>query len=167
MPGKYYNMETSPSTDPRQILQSIRIVFYAIVAGLFMFILVMFGLGRAGLPAFGGRSLGDALLIVILFAGAIIISFAEKSYKKRIAAAQATGLTLTDKLNRYRGALIFFLAICEGLGLFASIIYFLTHDERFLAVAGIILLGLLLKRPQKSRIFKELQLSSMEQLELN
>jgi len=88
-------------------------------------------------------------------------------YAKRIAAAQTTGLSLMHKLNIYRAALMLYLALCEGAGLFAVIVYFLTGNKLLLAVAAIVLLAMLLKRPEKSKIFNELQLSSQEQMELN
>jgi uncharacterized membrane protein len=63
--------------------------------------------------------------------------------------------------------LIFYLALCEGAGLFAIIVYFLTGNKLLLIAIAIVLLAMLVKRPEKFKIFNELQLSSEEQSELN
>jgi hypothetical protein len=113
------------------------------------------------------ESLTNIFLAVVLFIAVISLTVAARMYAKRITAAHATGLSLMDKLNIYRAALILYLALCEGAGLFAVIVYFLTGNMLLLIVVAVVLLAMLLKRPEKSKIFNELQLSSEEQMELN
>ena len=132
-----------------------------------MFTIIIFALNFLQTPALFDQSLVRIFFIVVLVIAGISILMATRLYKKRINDALSQGLTLMDKLTVYRAALILYLALCEGAGLFAVIVYFLTGYKLLLIVIGVVLLAMLMKRPEKSKIFNELQLSSQEQLELN
>ena len=137
------------------------------IGGLLIFAIIVFALNYL----LGQGSL-DQSMIRIFFIAVIVIAImsifmAPRLYKKRITDALSPGLSLMDKLNIYRSALIVYLALCEGPGLFAVIVYFLTGYKPLLIVIAVVLLAMLLKRPEKSKIFNDLQLSSQEQLELN
>ena len=160
-------METPVPSRAKEALRSISVFFYAMVGGMLIFAIIVFALNLLEKPALEDESVTNIFLVVVLLIAAISLIVATRIYPKRIAAANVTGLTLMDKLNIYRAALIFYLALCEGAGLFAIIVYFLTGNKLFLIVVGVVLLAMLLKRPEKSKIFNELQLSSQEQLELN
>ena len=160
-------METSTPTKAKDALRAISIFFYAMIGGLLIFSIIVFTLNYLL-----GHGLLDQSMIRIFFIADLIIAamsifMAPRLYKKRITDALSPGLTLMDKLNIYRSALILYLALCEGPGLFAVIVYFLTGYKLLLIVIAVVLLAMLQKRPEKSKIFNELQLSSQEQLELN
>jgi hypothetical protein len=160
-------METPAPSRAKEALRSISVFFYAMAGGMLMFTIIVFALNLLEKPALEDESLTNIFLVVVLFFAAISLTVAARMYPKRIAAAHVAGLSLMDKLNIYRAALIFYLALCEGAGLFAIIVYFLTGNKLLLIVVAVVLLTMLLKRPEKSKIFNELQLSSQEQLELN
>jgi len=132
-----------------------------------MFTVIIFALNFLQTPAFFDQSLVRIFFIVVMAIAAMSIFMATRLYKKRITDALSPSLILMDKLNIYRSALILYLALCEGAGLFAVIVYFLTGYKLLLIVIAVVLLAMLQKRPEKSKIFNELQLSSQEQLELN
>jgi hypothetical protein len=148
-------------------LKAISVFFYSMIGGLLMFTIIIFVMSYFQPPPIADKSVFKTIFIVVLFMAAISLSAAKWLYGKRIAAAQATGLSLMEKLTIYRGALMLYLALCEGAGLFAVIVYFLTGNKLLLAVVGVLVIAMLLKRPEKSKIFNELQLNSQEQLELN
>jgi hypothetical protein len=160
-------METSAPAQPKAALKSISVFFYAMVLGMLTFTIIVFGLNLLEKPSLADDPIVTIFLVIVFVLTLISITVATRMYAKRITAAHATGLSLMDKLNIYRSALILYLALCEGSGLFAVIIYFLTGEKLLLAVIAVVLLAMLLKRPEKSKIFNELQLSSQEQLELN
>src|SRR5687767_7387009 len=137
------------------------------IGGLLIFSIIVFTLNYLV-----GHGLVDPSMVRIFFIAVLVIAtmsifMAPRLYKKQITDALSPGLSLMDKLNIYRSALILYLALCEGAGLFAVIVYFLTGYKLLLIVIAIVALAMLLKRPEKSKIFNELQLSSAEQLELN
>ena len=160
-------METSTSTRAKDALRAISVFFYSMFGGLLMFALIVFALNFLQAPALPDQSLVRIFFIAVLAIAAISIFIATRLYKKRITDALSPGLILMDKLTIYRSALILYLALCEGAGLFAVIVYFLTGYKLLLIVVAVVLLAMLQKRPEKSKIFNELQLSSQEQLELN
>jgi hypothetical protein len=160
-------LETSSPTKAKDALRAISVFFYAMIGGLLIFSIIVFTLNYLV-----GHGLLDPSMIRIFFIAVLVIAtmsifMAPRLYKKRITDALSPGLSLMDKLNIYRSALILYLALCEGAGLFAVIVYFLTGYKPLLIVIAVVLLAMLQKRPEKSKIFNELQLSSQEQLELN
>ena len=160
-------METSSPTKAKDALRAISVFFYAMIGGLLIFSIIVFTLNYLL-----GHGLLDQSMIRIFFIAVLVIAtmsilMAPRLYKKRITDALSPGLILMDKLTIYRSALILYLALCEGAGLFAVIVYFLTGYKPLLIVIAVVLLAMLQKRPEKSKIFNELQLSSQEQLELN
>lgn len=160
-------METPVSSTPGEMLRAIKILFYTLIAGMIMFTVIVFALNFLQEPSLTDKSVARILFTAVLFIAAASLTAAANLYKKRITAAQSFGLPLVEKLNIYRAALIVYLALCEGAGLFAVIVYFLTGNKLLLAVIALVLLAMLLKRPEKQRIFNELQLDSKEQMELN
>ena len=157
----------NPPGTPKQIVKSINILFYAIVIGLVFFSIVIYFLGFIQDPITKEKKVINVLFIAILFIAALLVSIAERLYKKRIIPAKQFGLDLVSKLNIYRTALIVVIAIFEGIGLFACMLYILTGNKLFFGVVALILIGMFLKRPQKLKIFNDLELNSDEQLELN
>jgi hypothetical protein len=160
-------LETSTPTRAKDALRSISVFFYSMIGGLLMFAVLVFALNFLQAPALLDPSLVRIFFIAVLAIAVMSIFMATRLYKKRIADALSPGMILMDKLNIYRSALILYLALCEGAGLFAVIVYFLTGYKLLLIVIAVVLLAMLQKRPEKSKIFNELQLSSQEQLELN
>ena len=160
-------METTTPTKAKDALRAISVFFYAMIGGMLMFTIIIFTLNFLQAPALFDQSLVRIFFFAVLAIAAISIFMASRLYTKRVTDTLAPGLTLMDKLNIYRSALILYLALCEGSGLFAVIVYFLTGYKLLLIVIAVVLLAMLQKRPEKSKIFNELQLSSQEQLELN
>ena len=157
-------METPVPSQPKAALKAISVFFYTMVVGMLIFTIVVFALNFLEKTSLGDESMVTTFLIIVYVITVVSITAATRMYAKRITAAHVTGLSLMDKLNIYRAALVLYLALCEGPGRFAVIIYFLTAEKLLLAVIAVVLLAMLLKRPEKSKIFNELQLSSQEQL---
>ena len=160
-------METTTPTKAKDALRSISIFFYTMIGGLLMFAIIVFALNYLLGHGLLDQSMVRMFFIAVLAIAAMSIFMAPRLYKKRITDTLSPGLTLMDKLDIYRSALILYLALSEGAGLFAVIVYFLTGYKLLLIVIAVVLLAMLQKRPEKSKIFNELQLSSQEQMELN
>jgi hypothetical protein len=155
-----------PST-PKEMLRTINILFFALVIGLTLFTVLVVALGYLMEPPLTDKETARIFFIAVLFMAAVCLSIANYQYKKRMVAAHDLQLTLMEKLNIYRAVLIRYLALCEAAGLFAIIIYFLTGNKPLIIAIAMMLVAMIMKRPEKSRIFNDLQLSSQEQSELN
>ena len=153
---------------PKDAVKSMQILFMALVAGMLMLAIVFIVLNLlADAPLKSDKEFFRIILTVVLFTSTILLTIGDKIFRKRITAARETGVSLIGKLHQYRAALLLYIALAEAAGLFALIIYFLTANKLMLVAAGLILIAMFLKRPEKSKIFNDLQLSSQEQSELN
>lgn len=152
---------------PREHLKAVQILFYVMFGGVIFFAVVMYGLQYLSEPVITEPEQQRIFLIVYLFVASGCLTAASLLFRKRLSSMNDTRISLINKLNNYRAALVIYLALCEGPALFAMILYFLTRSNLFLAAMGICLLAMLLKRPVKNRIFNDLQLNTSEQLELN
>ena len=160
-------MQSPVPTTAKETLRPIRVFFYTMIIGMLLFSIVVVALNFLQEPPIADKAEADIFLVVVVAfaAGGIIV--AQKTCNKRIHEIQTSGMKLIDKLNAYKSALVLYMTICEGGGIFAVIVYYLTVNKWLPVVIGAVLLCMLLKRPEKSKIFNELQLSSEEQAELN
>ena len=160
-------MQSPAPATAKETLRAIRIFFYTLIIGMLLFSIVVSALNFLKKPQIIDKAESDIFLIVVIVMAAGCIMAAHRLYGKRINEIQNSDMKLTGKLEAYRVALVLFMALSEGAGIFAVIVYYLTANQWLLIVIGVVLLSMLLKRPEKSKIFNELQLSSEEQAELN
>ena len=160
-------MQSPVSSTAKETLRAIRVFYYAMICGMLLFSIIVFALNFLLEPSITDKAETDTFLIVVMVMAAGCIMAAHRIYGKRINEIQNSGMKLTGKLEAYRAALILFMALSEGGGIFAVIVYYLTANQWLLIVIVVVLLSMWLKRPEKSKIFNELQLSSEEQAELN
>jgi len=118
-------------------------------------------------PVIISKTIVRNLFLFSLFLSAIFLTLAAVLYRKRTTKAKQPASGLVDKLQKYKSALVVFLAFNEAPAFLSALFYMLTREYLFLIIAGIILINILLKRPDKSRIFNELELNTSEQMELN
>jgi hypothetical protein len=156
----------SPAT-PKQNLRASQILCLALLLGCTFFAAMMLLLNVTQGPTMpDSDNYGDIFLYAAIGIAIICIFIAVTGYNKRIAAAKNLTGSLDDKLNHYRGILIQYMAPCEGAGLFAIIVFFLTGNYQLLIIVAL-MLGLMLYRfPFKAKAIKELGLDWKEQQEL-
>ena len=160
-------MQSPAPATAKETLRAIRIFFYTLIIGMVMFSIIVFALNYLQEPPMTDKAETNVFLTAVLVIASGSIMVAHRIYNKRINEIQNSGMNLMGKLEAYRAALVLYMAACEGGGLFAVIVYYLTANKWLLMVICVVLLSMLLKRPEKSKIFNELQLSSEEQAELN
>jgi hypothetical protein len=74
--------------------------------------------------------------------------------------------TLTAKMGDYRGIAIIRFAMLEGASLFAIIIYLVTADLIFMAMAGLIVLYFIIIKPTVDSVSMDLELDPTEKAKL-
>ena len=117
-------METPVPSSAKDTLRAIKILFYAIAAGLVMFALIVFGLSFFQKPPLTNKVISRIFIVAVLFLVIICFLVGSRLYKKKMVAAQSPALALKDKLDIYRSALTSYLAFYEGAGLFTVIGFF-------------------------------------------
>jgi hypothetical protein len=157
----------TPGT-PKDDIRAMRILCIALMAGALVFALMVIVLNQVSGPAMpeDGKEYNEIFLYVAIGIAVILLLQAIRLYSKKIAVIKDSTVSLREKLNQYRAALILYMALCEMPALFSIIVFFMTGNYIVLAVTGVMLVAMLLRMPQKKKIANELALNFQEQQEL-
>jgi hypothetical protein len=158
-------MQPMPAS-PKDSLRAIKILFYAMLIGVALFTAIVFILIQIQGPLLLDKTLNRVFLAVVLFMTAACLSLSNILYKKQVKAV-GFALPLQQKLEIFRAALVLYMSICEGAAILTAIAFYMTGNFLFLVIIGVILVSMLMRRPENFKIFNELQLDSKEQMELS
>jgi len=81
---------------------------------------------------------------------------AKRSIIRAIEAAKISSNSLSDKLEKYRSALIIYIALSELPIIFCLVISFLTGDFVFQVFAAVLLGYLLAEMPKKEKVLRQI-----------
>jgi hypothetical protein len=96
----------------------------------------------------------------------VCVMSAFSTYNKKIAFIQNSGLSLSQRLDQYRTALITYMALCEGAAIFAIIVFFLTGNFIVLIIVPIVLIAMFRKMPFPKTVIRDLNLDWKDQEDL-
>ncbi len=154
---------------PREKLRGLRILTAALTAGVVIFLLIIAGINRFNIAPLATETKEYHSVILLAMTGLALVAvlLGKYIYQQRLKAIREGNDTLDRKIDKFREAVILYLAICEGMAFFSIIAFMLSGEVRLLLVtAGMLLLMLAryiaLKKPEA-----ELNLSWSEQEELN
>ena len=153
---------------PSQAIRSFKILVGALMIGMSFFALIILLLNQVNGPVMppGPDNINTIFLLIATGLAIICLLAAFMGYNSRMKAIRNSVISLGDKLNQYREALIRYMALCEGPGLFSVIVFFLTGDYMVLIITGVLLIAMFARFPQKQKIIDELALDWKEQQEL-
>ncbi|HEX5652664.1 MAG TPA: hypothetical protein VFX58_06300 [Chitinophagaceae bacterium] len=158
----------TPYQSPKENLKMIRVLFGALVAGVFLFLLMAIFINRVNGPLTTElREFSKYLPGLALSLSLICLFIAVLAYKKGVVEARNLTAPLNEKLNQYRSFLIKYLAFCEGPALFCIVVFIMTGDARILTIAAVLLVAMLAITPSKKRVVNDLNLDWKEQQELD
>ena len=139
----------------------LRIVYIALLAGQVFFLVIITALVEAGGVRLQIDLFGQLLKVIIgvialgsVIAGAFL-------YRKKLGEIDPADSN-SQRLEKYRAAFISRLALCEFPVLFSIILYFMTSDRFFLLSSLILIVYFIFLRPDREKIFEQLQISSIE-----
>ncbi|MBI5856247.1 MAG: hypothetical protein HZB42_01250 [Sphingobacteriales bacterium] len=160
--------ESSDNLPTPQPVRSFKILVAALMIGLSCFALIILLIIQVSGPAMppGPDNINDIFLLAAAGIAVLCLLSAFTGYTKRLKKIRNSVISLDDKLNQYREALILYMALCEVPGILSVIIFFLTGDYKALIITGIMLAAMFAKFPQKQKIINELTLGWKEQQEL-
>lgn len=148
-------------------LRAIRIFFIAIVIGAIAFCIASLFVSKVvELDAPQLRSFENGLLGFMCISCLAAYYYGKKVYNESLVPAKSSLITLKDKLNIYRSALLKFVALCEGAALFGIVLFIITSNYVLLAMAGIMIIVLLTKSPTDKRVFQDIELDWEERQQL-
>jgi hypothetical protein len=148
-------------TQPNEI-KAIRILYLAMLAGQVIFALFATILVETGVVYIGNNSMLPLLQVALIAIAVLTISASFFVFRNRISDIQPEE-ELGKRLEKYRAALIFRMALCELPVVFASIAYILTSNRAFLWMIIILIGNFLFIYPARNKIIDILHLTSEEQ----
>lgn len=161
------NPDSQMPGTPKQDLQAIRIIFFAIIAGALIFAVIVLVLNQLQGPALQNvKKVENILLYVVTGVAAICLPIAMNGYNKGVAVAKNSLISLPIKLNQYRSTLVRYIALCEGPALFSIIAFFMVGNYYLFIITAIMIAAMLAKLPNRQRVLDELALDWKQQQEL-
>ena len=153
---------------PKENLKAIKVLFAALVLGVCSFtgVVVVVNQLKGPLMDTAGLQYNKVFFVAAVVLGGICLVAAHYMYNKKLTLTKNSAVSLKDKLNQYRSALLLYLALCEGAALFSIIAFFLTGNYTVLIITAVMLTAMLVKAPLLKRIVTELNLDWKEQQEL-
>src|SRR5688572_4594249 len=140
-------------------LRTLRILALAMICGVLLFTGVIIALQE-----FEGMSIKEiqpySVYISMILAGISLICYllARYMYKKKIEGARNSSLTVKEKLNHFRAALVIYMALCEVPAILSAILFMLTGDYRLCGIVLIMLAAMAAKFPSRQQVIDELGL---------
>lgn len=143
-----------------EYFKTLKIVHFALAAGIVFFMLMSIFLQYSGFGTIGKEVKNGLLIAVPLFALAGI--FASNIVFKQKLKIIAEHNNLKEKMIIYRSAIIVKLALVEGPAFFTVIAYLITGDLIFLGIIIVLLLIFLIYTPTRNKLINELELSKSD-----
>lgn len=141
-------------------LQSLRILYFAILAGTVMIAAIFYFVSQDSEPILS--ELRGNILVIALFAATICLAISAFMWRKDIAKIRQAGTPLSSMFDAYRAACIKRYAIAEFAAIFAVICYFLSMEPRLYIVVGILIAHFLTMFPTAARIARDLEVSEAD-----
>jgi len=160
------DLQQSSSTYGKDI-RAIRIFFNAILAGTIMFSLIALSLNMMKQTISPFKDPENVILWVAIAMGLTCYAVARTGFNKSIAGAKDSLISLPDKLNQYRTALIRYVALCEMPALFGIILFFITGNYFMFIVTAIMIIAMVAKAPTRQRVINDLALDWQQQGQLD
>jgi hypothetical protein len=158
---------STSSASAKENLRATLIVFFGIVTGVFVFMLVAIFINQVNGPVIPDLNKYYTVVIWCMVAVSIVCLIAgRKMLSKGTAAAKNSLNPLQDKLSQYRSTLIRYLVICEVPALAGVIFFLLTGNFAFQLFSAVFLGFMLGVAPIRRRVVTALELTGSEQSEL-
>lgn len=152
----------------KENLKATLIIFFGIVTGVFVFMLMAIFLNQSNGPFAPGLNKYDTIIVwTIGIFSLVCLVMARKMLWKGLTAAKNSLNPLQDKLTQYRSSLIRYLVICEVPALFGVILFILTGNFVFQVFSAVFLGFMLAVVPSRRRVVAALELNESEQSELD
>ena len=148
-----------------QFFKTLNILHLAMMAGLVFFLAIVTYMHQS--TQIEKIIEVDEMLLVVI---ALIFTFTQFFLGTILFNKKLQGIhmndALDDKLSAYRSDFIIRLALLEGAGFLAVVLYMLSASYFFLGIGLALLLAMILVRPVRSKIADDLHLTSEQRQRL-
>lgn len=164
-------MQNKPAgnTTIKQELRGIRILAAALIIGVTIFAIITVVINQINGAFLDGEMAGIRAYLLPFMSGLALLALlvARNQYQKKIRAIRESSDELWEKIEKYRAAIILYMAICEGMAIFSIILFLNSGEYALLIVTGAMLLLMCARFYAIKGVSAELNLSTQEQEELN
>jgi hypothetical protein len=150
-------MET-PNYSPKSSMQFTRIIYFALIVGLILFLIVALYLSSNSL-AFKIDSEDPFTYVVLLTMVVIPIGYI---YSNKIFKSYKPNSTIKDRLPIYQQGIITRLSFCNGLGLFSVVCLLISSNLYYVIFVAIALAVMIINYPTPEKIGEAVDLTSAE-----
>lgn len=152
-------LRTKTYPDARSAYMALKIIYFALIAGVLGFMAVSFVITtQESVPVMGIK---EVLLIPALLVTLLSIP-AGYLFSSGILAKISADMEFKDKITKYHQVFLPRIATCEGSALFSLVCFLVSANYVFIALAAISLAVMLLLYPSVSRLQADLNLSDSE-----
>jgi hypothetical protein len=152
---------------PKESLRANRILVLSLMTGIVFFTIIVVVVNMGGVPPLRNDAPMRSVFNYAVFGIAFFSLLSAFSiYNKKMTFIQNNSLSLTQRLDQYRAALITYMALCEGAAIFAIIVFFLTGNLIVLIVVPIVLIVMFRKIPFQKNVIRDLNLDWKDQEDL-
>ena len=144
--------------NPKAFYQLIRTIFFALIVGLLLFLIVVLYLHGKNLTFIFDTS-NPFTFVMFLSLIVIPIGF---FYSSKVFKSYRPNSTLKDKLPIYQHGLIMRMAFCEAVGLFSIVCILMLANLYFLIFVAIALGAMITNYPSPEKIGEVMELTPTE-----
>jgi RsiW-degrading membrane proteinase PrsW (M82 family) len=151
---------------PKEIIKSSLIIFYALLAGQIIFLLISLYLVTTGIIKTNSELSLILTIIILIFLSPLLI-IGPIIYRKLISKQTDNLKTLEQKLLLYRQGMIIKLAMVEGATIFSIVCFLITGNFLFVIIAILLISLFFLHKPTLEKFASDFNfpLSVVESLE--
>lgn len=139
-------------------LKTMRIIFFALLAGQLIFIAIAFFIVTNNPPQSQADDMFNIIVPILVGSGLFISNFMFRQLLGKIKYDSSFEI----KLEAYRSALIIRYALLEGPSIFSTVAFLLSGNIIFLAFSGVMILAFMMNMPNRNKATQDLNLSSIE-----
>jgi hypothetical protein len=145
--------------NPRPALLVTRIMYFAMIAGMLLFLAVALYITKAG--SYFKADFSDPFLIILIIMSITVLPLGS-FISARVLPNSDPNETFRSRYSKYQTRLIIRLATCEGVGLFAVTCFLINPNMVFLLFLLIALFIMSLYYPTPEKIGSDLNLTQTE-----
>jgi len=154
-------MEPNPKLSAKEIMQSLRIIHFALIVSSSIFLIFSLVVVSVYGPLGKLDKANNQILLTIgIILGASLVAIAYYLHSKKLKNYTQESFFL--RIKNYKNSMLLKIALMEAASLFLLVIYLLTSIGSMLAGSAIIIILLLLNRPGIDFVSVELNLNENE-----
>jgi hypothetical protein len=143
----------------RSFFRMLSLLFFSLLMSVVLFLIAVVIAAYVREPE--SHKLDTILLVVAPISSGALIMVANRLFVGRVNAAKNKE-KLYEKMDAYRGAVIFRYMLLDGAAFIPLVAYLFTENKVFVAVGMVVISLFLLYRPGLERFIREMELNAVE-----